>query len=478
MNLRIKFTLYISALVFLTIAGIAFNIHFAQKKFLAAQFSSERERTFKTFVKVAEEALSVKDDIQVYNAIHSLISVNSPAVVYAAFVSPSSGIMSDSRDRDRNMETAFAARFVKVNSEHVENYLSMSGENITEFAVPVNISGEYEGTIIAGFSLDYMNSMIASGVGIISKKILIVSLAAFLFAVFVANFMAYHLSKPMRMLDEASQKIAGGDFNVHVDIARSDELGRLGKSFNDMARRVREIDTMKDSFVSSVSHELRSPLAAIDGYCDLLIEAVNGEYSKEQMLKGLKIIKDASLRLTSFVNNILDLAKIKAGKFELKLGPVNMENIIKDTVTLFESLAVTQNKKLVCEISGQLPAVLGDAEKNKQIITNLLSNAMKFTKEGDTIKVTAGISPEDSYGSKYAEFAVSDTGIGIPKADLEKVFEKFYQVKEGEFKKPKGTGLGLSLVYEFIKMQGGRIWAEGDTGIGTTFKFVLPVQGR
>ena len=474
MNLRIKFTLYISVLLVLTIGVVSYTIYNAQKEFLNQQFTDERERTFQTFVSICTEALAVRDDIQVFNAIHSLINVNRPAVVYAAYVSDATGIMFASRDGDRHLETAYVARFRRANFFNRTDYTSLSGERIAEFVVPVEIDGAQIGTIIVGFSRDHMYGMIADGVGIVARKILYVSVIAFIIAVALANFMAYRLSKPLRILSGAARKIAGGDFNVRVDIDSSDELGLLARSFNDMACRVREIDTLKDSFVSSVSHELRSPLAAIDGYCDLLIDGIDAGHSQEQQLKGLRIVKEASLRLTSFVNNILDLAKIKAGKYELKLGRINMDEVIKETVTLFESLALTQHKTLTYEVAGQLPPVYGDSEKNKQIITNLLSNALKFTQENDEIKVMARVSPATSYGSDYVEFSVSDTGVGIPKEDVDKVFEKFYQVQESEFKRPKGTGLGLSLVYEFVRLQNGRIWAESRDK-GTTFKFVLPV---
>ena len=244
--------------------------------------------------------------------------------------------------------------------------------------------------------------------------------------------------------------------NVNVNVIRSDEIGLLAKTFNEMIVKVKETDELKDGFVSSVSHELRSPLTTIDRYCDLLMEGVEKQYSAQQQLKGLKIIKDATIRLTNFINNILDLAKIKAGKFEIKAGPVFVDEIIKEIVLLFESLAVTQNKNLSFELSAGVSAIYGDNERIKQVITNLVSNAFKFTREGDGIKISAMISP--SYGEEFVEIWVADTGIGLAKQDAEKVFEKFYQVKEGEFKKPKGTGLGLSIVYEIVRLHHGRIW--------------------
>ncbi|MCL1971560.1 MAG: HAMP domain-containing histidine kinase [Endomicrobia bacterium] len=472
MNLRLKFTLSVSILLLLVIFFVSYAIFSAQKKFLTLQFEEDRDRSFRVFFYSCEEALKAHDYERIASIVDSTVSIHRPAVVYAAFVAPGKNIFT-SRD-DKNIGSAFIPRIRSTYYQKTELYESLTGEYVFEYVTPVFSGDDYLGTLVIGFSQTYMDSLIQQGTSLIYEQIKTVAFMALIFGILGANFMAWQLSRPIRLLARAAKKIGEGDMNANVDVKRSDELGVLAKTFNEMITKVKETDELKDGFVSSVSHELRSPLAAIDGYCDLLIEGVEKNYSPEQQLKGLKIVKDATIRLTNFINNILDLAKMKAGKFEIKAGPVFVDEIIREITLLFESLAVAQNKKLSFQLPQSLPPIYGDNEKIKQVITNLVSNAFKFTKEGDGITLSGMISP--SYGNDFVEIWVSDTGIGLSKQDTEKVFEKFYQVKEGEFKKPKGTGLGLSIVYEIIRMHNGRVWAESELGAGTTFKFVLPIR--
>ncbi|MCL2334701.1 MAG: HAMP domain-containing histidine kinase [Endomicrobia bacterium] len=472
MNLRVKFTISVSILLLFFIFFVAYSIFTAQKRFLTSQFEENRDQSFKVFFHACEEALKSNDEEQLNSIINSIVSIHKPSIVYASFISGYQKIFV-SRDDNINIASAFGDRLKRSYVARTERYESLTGENIYEYTSPIIYKDKYLGTLVVGFSQDYMESRIQAGTSVIYQKVKTVAIIAILLAIIVANFMAWRMSKPIGLLAQAAQKIGEGEMDVKVDVASGDEIGVLAKTFNEMAVKVKETDKLKDSFVSSVSHELRSPLAAIDGYCDLLIEGVNKNYPPEQQLRGLRIIKDASIRLTSFINNILDLAKIKAGKFEMKFVPIRIGDIITEISQLFESLARNQKKTLGYSVEENLPTVMGDVEKIKQLITNLLGNALKFTRENDGISVNAMVSK--AYGSDFVEVWVADTGIGLAKGDLEKVFEKFYQVKEGEFKKPKGTGLGLSIVYEIIKLHNGRIWAESELGKGTVFKFVIPV---
>ena len=164
---------------------------------------------------------------------------------------------------------------------------------------------------------------------------------------------------------------------------------------------------------------------------------------------------------------------MKANKLEVKKTESEIGPIIEEIVALYQPLAEQQKKKVYFEINGDIPKVNMDTERIKQVITNLVSNAMKFTKENGSVGVKA-FPNSAGYGNEYIEVWVQDDGVGIPKQQVDFVFQKFYQVKDGEFKKPKGTGLGLTIVYEMIKLHNGYVWAESDLGKGTTFKFVLP----
>ncbi|MBO7610975.1 MAG: HAMP domain-containing histidine kinase [Elusimicrobia bacterium] len=473
MNLRTKLTLYVSFLLIIVIVAVSYNIFVTQKRILTQQISENRTKAFQSFVSMCNEAIKVKDDIQVNNAVKLLVSTYNPSVVYAGYINSNGVVMFSSRDEDRNMDSVLKARIKRASKEHIETYSSLTGEQICEFATPFFFNGSNVGTFVVGFSQDIMKEQIDIGISLTLSKIKIVVFVTMFFGILLSYLLGYSFGRPIKMLTNAAEQIAKGNLDVEIKVNRKDEIGKLSTTFNDMAKQIKELDSMKDSFVSSVSHELRSPLSAIDGYCDLLIECVDKNYSKEQELKGLKIIKQATVRLTNFINNILDLAKMKANKLEVKKTESDIGPLIEEIVALYQPLAEQQKKKIYSEINGEIPKISMDAERIKQVITNLVSNAMKFTKEEGSVGVKA-FPNSAGYGNEYIEVWVQDDGVGIPKQQVDLVFQKFYQVKDGEFKKPKGTGLGLTIVYEMIKLHDGYVWAESDLGKGTTFKFVLP----
>jgi signal transduction histidine kinase len=222
----------------------------------------------------------------------------------------------------------------------------------------------------------------------------------------------------------------------------------------------------------SVSHEFRSPLAAIEGYSDLMIEKAKKSGSQD-IVEELNVIKDSADRLKYFINNILSLAEFRAGKVRAKGTSAYIDEVVEQESRNFKSVAGLEKKKFIIDITDGLPPVSADVGLLGLAVSSLLSNAFKFTKEGDTISVKAMLSQD--YGNRFVEVWISDTGIGIPKELLKKIFEKFYQVKKNKFEKLKGNGLGLSLASEIIFCYRGTIWAESKVGEGTTIKFILPV---
>ncbi len=477
MSLRTKFTIYISILILLVILGISISIFISQKGMYAAQLDRTQERLFRDLEETCRDSLVVRDEIEIFNVISSLIKVHNPEIVYAGYVSPFGTVLFKSRENDESLKH----RITSVSGETIDDFISPNGkEEIREYSAPFFIREEYRGTIRLGFSQTIHNKQIRAMLVLLSKKIFEAAAIALICGIIIANALAFYLNEPIHILAKAAENIGNGDLSAQVEINRRDELGSLGHSFNKMAKKLKDLDAMKDSFVSSVSHELRSPLSAIDGYCDFLLDAIDRNLTKEKQVKSLNIIKDATVRLTSFINNILDLTKIKAGHFELRKVALDMNQLVNEIVALFESLVSRQKKKIKVEISEHLPRVNADPEKIKQVITNLIGNALKFTQENDEITISARVTEEHKLlkhgAKKYMEVWVQDSGIGIPQDELKNVFEKFYQVQESETKKPKGTGLGLAIVAEIIKMHEGKIWVESTLGEGSAFKFTLPLD--
>lgn len=226
----------------------------------------------------------------------------------------------------------------------------------------------------------------------------------------------------------------------------------------------KEIDKMKDDFLHSITHDLRNPMTSIRGFIKFLSDGTAGEIN-EQQKKILEIMDRASFKLLNMINDILDIAKLEAGKMEVMLEEVNIIKIISSVIELLQPQYERKNIKLIFKPQKDNIKVLVDPKLIERVYINLIGNAIKFTPEEGTIKV-------DVYESEnYLESFVEDTGEGIPKEYLDKIFEKFGQVKN---KSKGGTGLGLTICKYIIELHKGKIWVESEVGKGSKFIFRLP----
>jgi signal transduction histidine kinase len=225
----------------------------------------------------------------------------------------------------------------------------------------------------------------------------------------------------------------------------------------------------KSEFLANMSHELRTPLNAIIGFSEVLLEKMFGEMNEKQE-DYLKDIHSSGQHLLSLINDILDLAKVEAGRMELNLTTFDLPAAIDNALTLIRERALRHNIALAAEIDPQLGELNADERKLKQILLNLLSNAVKFTPEGGKIKVGARLAGD------MVEIAVTDTGVGIALKDQTIVFEEFKQVGTDYTRKAEGTGLGLALTRKFVELHGGTIRVESELGKGSTFAFTLPLN--
>jgi signal transduction histidine kinase len=239
--------------------------------------------------------------------------------------------------------------------------------------------------------------------------------------------------------------------------------------------RLTENDRLKSEFLSNVSHELRSPLAAISSAAKIIDK--HGDRSNKSGLKFSAVIMNESDRLGRLINDLLDLAKIEAGRVEWNFEPIrDSVDLIAHVVTTFKPLAAESNVDLALDCPASLPGIYADHDRLIQVLTNLLSNAMKFTPPGGRITVAG--SREAIDGKEVVRFVVQDTGPGIPADELEKVFDRFHQVKvkKTATTKPKGTGLGLAICREVVTHHGGEIWAEAPVEGGARMVFYIPTE--
>ena len=254
-------------------------------------------------------------------------------------------------------------------------------------------------------------------------------------------------------------------FSTPVRTKTAENLGRL-YVFHDVTKE-REVDRMKNEFVSMVSHELRTPLTSIKGYVDLLQTGEVGELANEQR-EFLDIVKVNTDRLVELINELLDISRIEAGRVELRCQALDLPRLIHQVAdTMLPQLRAKQ-QRLTLDLASDLPAAWGDKDRVIQILTNFFSNAHKYTPVGGSITTSA------REASSHIRVDIHDTGIGLSQEDQTQLFSKFFRAQNRATQEVAGTGLGLAITRSLIELHGGEVWVESEPGKGSTFSFTLP----
>ncbi len=248
---------------------------------------------------------------------------------------------------------------------------------------------------------------------------------------------------------------------------------QLLEEIQDANERLREIDKLKTNFLTAMSHELRTPLNSIIGFSRVILKGIDGPITDMQS-QDLQTIHDSGKHLLGLVNDILDQAKIEAGRMELAKEYFEIEEEVRGVMSSAVGLTKEKNIRIHTEIPANLPQAFGDKFRTRQVLLNLVSNASKFTEKG-SITTTVSTTYEDD-GKLYLLVSVTDTGIGIRPEDFPKLFESFQQVDNSTTRTVDGTGLGLPLAKALIELQGGKIRVQSDYGIGSTFTITVPTE--
>jgi len=256
---------------------------------------------------------------------------------------------------------------------------------------------------------------------------------------------------------------------VAIDNAKSFELSQQA------VMEMREADRLKSQFLANMSHELRTPLNSIIGFSRVILKGIDGPVT-ELMQQDLTAIYNSGQHLLGLINDILDSAKIEAGKMELAFDEVNIVDLTHSVISTMSGLIKDKPIELRQIVEPETPTVRADTIRVRQVMINLISNAAKFTEEG-AITINVG-SHRTENGRKMVRISVTDTGSGISEKDQEKLFQAFSQVDASPTRKSGGTGLGLSICKQLINMHGGEIWVESEEGKGSTFHFSLPLYNK
>lgn len=305
----------------------------------------------------------------------------------------------------------------------------------------------------------------------------------------------YIIVKPVKHLKDVSDAISAGELNVRSEIQTGDEFEDLSHAFNrmlrtlvsmqdqwrkvnaDMDRKVDELaqanlalfesNRLKSDFLATMSHELRTPLNSILGFSDVLC---GSNQLDDKQKRWVHNIQSSGHKLLNLINDILDLAKIEAGKMQVRLEEFSLHDVCEGLVNMFRPLAEKKNIDLRTQIDPDIPALRQDMTKFQQILQNLLSNAVKFTPEGGRVSLKA------EADGRHIVVTVADTGVGIAPEEQDLVFQKFRQSGNPLTREHAGTGLGLSIVRELCKLLGGEVLLQSELGRGSTFTVRLPQQ--
>ncbi|NBD17119.1 MAG: response regulator [Cyanobacteria bacterium] len=323
--------------------------------------------------------------------------------------------------------------------------------------------------------------------------------------IFLSGVLRRKITKPLAELTTATTEIASNNLDIKVDESKNNELGRLAASFNQMARqlqqsfqaleqansnlearveeRTRELQKAKEAadranqfkseFLANMSHELRTPLNAILGMSEGLQENIFGDINEKQV-KALQTIEGSGSHLLELINDILDIAKIESGQIKIEYHPTPIAQLCKYSLTFIKQQAFNKHIQVETKLAPNLPDLLVDEQRIRQVLINLLNNAVKFTPEGGRITLEAYLSQNAIDSTGYVEIAVSDTGIGIAQADLEQLFQPFTQIDSALNRQYQGTGLGLALVKHLVELHDGHVSVTSQVGIGSRFTVELP----
>ncbi|VCU54375.1 Sensor histidine kinase ResE [Thermus thermophilus] len=282
-------------------------------------------------------------------------------------------------------------------------------------------------------------------------------------ALLTASFASLRLARTARLLAEGSRRMAEGEYGVRLPLLERDELGELALHFNRLAEALEKVEKTRAELIGTVAHELRTPLAALQGYAEGLMDGV---LSKEKAAEGILREVKAMRRL---VEDLSLVSRVEAKAVEIRPRPLDPKGLLEEALARFQSAFQAKGVALSLEAQDPLPQVWADEERVLQVLANLLTNALRHTPQGGEVRLRAFRQGE------AVAFEVADTGPGIPEEHLPHIFERFYRVDKARSRKEGGSGVGLTVAKGLVEAMGGGIWVESQVGQGSRFTFTLPL---
>ncbi len=305
----------------------------------------------------------------------------------------------------------------------------------------------------------------------LAPRLVIAGSIALIASLAVAFLVARSISRPLAGITSASEAMAHGNYQQRIPVRGRDEVARLARSFNGMAAQVSRSDRMMRDLLANVAHELKTPLTSIQGFSQALADG--SLRSTEEYSSAGRIISEESERMRRLVNDLLYLSQIESGQIPLELQTVPVTTLLSDTAERVQWLLANDDRRLVVEPATALPPVSVDPLRMEQVLANLLDNAIRYTPAGGEIRMAASL-----IGTDRIRIDVHNTGSYIPPEEIDRIFERFYQVDRSRKHNGRNGGLGLAIAREIVAAHGGEISAASDPAGGTTFSVAMPVAAN
>lgn len=475
MKLKGRFMLWNTVLVAGLLGATLATLYRTQQGILYAQLKTEREQALTRLARICRETLEAKSEPILLNYLK--VWMQDPAVLevglwdLAGRIQVHSDFLSgDYASVGRRSDDPLLTR--AAGSDGVVSHAGdAGGRRRLRLASPVVTRAGRFGTVVVDYDLDRIDQDLQERFRPTLQATVWVGLIALGAGLLAALALASNLAAPIRFLSDAARRIGEGKGADAFDLGRKDELGALARDLGDMARRLKELDRLKDRFLHSVSHDMRTPLAVVQSSLHHAKHAYKRD--PDSLQEDFEDMDKAVADLLKFTNDILDLAKLQSNRMKFQMRPLEVAPMLEEAARGLRRLASERGLRLETAAEPGLPAILADRQFLPQVFQNLLTNAVKFTRRG-------GITLTAKRDGALAHFRVTDTGDGIPKEKLEAVFERFEQVSQHGRTSTgmAGSGLGLAICKEIVERHGGTIWVESQEGKGSTFHFTVPLAGR
>ena len=451
MTLRTKLTLSVTALFAASLGILGYSLVRLETGYMTAESAREAQLIKNTVGRMARDALVQRDDLLLLSYI-KFQREQSPALEFVSV---------EWHDGDR------------VRRHHIGERKTSRSEMDRTLRIEDPTDAKRKVVLTIGIDENVLGAAVRVQIARLQRDLARLFGIALLIGIVFSDWFARKITRPLAALSEVAGQIGRGKLGVRLEWDSKDEIGELVAGFNHMSVRLEELDAMKKDFVSAVTHELRSPLGAIESFLNLMEAKMDGGAPRDpaQFRTYFDRIKANVSRLSGFINDLLDVAKIERGKMECSLRPIRIQAVAGDVVQFFEAKAKEQGVTLQSRLDAATAPVHGDPERLRQVFVNLISNALKFTPRGGTIWVQGEQFREE--GARWLEVSVVDTGKGMDQADMGRLFKKFEQGKNSATRVAghHGTGLGLVIVKSIVEAHGGKVSVKSQVGKGTQFLF-------